>query len=334
LVVLVLWGLASALWMARDVLFVTFFAVLVASFLSLFIDPLQQRFGWRRAVAGPLVLLAFVAIFGGLLYAAWPTLATQFATVSRQLPAALGNAEAWVTQQFRVIFGTFDIAGESVEARVRSRAAQELADLVGGTIPLLNTALGAVTGMLLVVFAGMFLAIEPRTYAHGLLRLVPASKRLNALAVLEEIGVTLRRWMAAQAIGMLVIGVAATIGFTIIGLPAALALGLIAGLLEFVPYVGPLLSFVPAIAIGLTISVEKALAVTALYLTIQVLESNLVMPLLIKGVVRLPPALTLLFQATMAALFGFLGLLLAVPILAAGKVVVKELYVDEVAEES
>lgn len=334
LVVLLIWGLANALWMARDVLFVTFFAVLVASFLSLFVDPLQQRFGWRRAVAGPLVLLAFVAIVGGLLFVAWPTLATQFATVSRQLPAAIGNAEAWVTEQVRIIFGSFDIAGESVEARVRSRAAQELADLVGGTIPLLNTVLGAVTGMLLVVFAGMFLAIEPRTYAHGLLRLVPASKRLGALAVLEEIGVTLRRWMAAQALGMLVIGVAATIGFTIIGMPAALALGLIAGLLEFVPYVGPVLSFVPAIAIGLTISVEKALAVTGLYLAIQVLESNLVMPLLIKGVVRLPPALTLLFQATMAALFGFLGLLLAVPILAAGKVVVKELYVDEVAEEN
>lgn len=331
LVVLLLWGLASAVWMARDVLFVTFFAVLVASFLSIFVDPLQQRFGMRRALAGPLVLLVFFAILGTLLFLAWPTLATQLATVSRQLPEAIGNAEEWLAQQFRTLFGR-GRAGEAVEAEVRSRAAVEFAELVGGTIPLLNTVIGALTGLLLVTFAGLFLAIEPRTYAHGLLRLIPATRRLRALGVLEGIGATLRQWMAAQALGMLIIGVAATIGFTLIGLPAALALGLIAGLLEFIPYVGPVLGFIPAFAVGLTVSTGKALSVTLLYCGIQVLESNIVMPLLIRGVVKLPPALTLLFQAVMATLFGFLGLLLAVPILAAGKVVVQELYVDEVAE--
>lgn len=331
LVVLLLWGLASAVWMARDVLFVTFFAVLVASFLSIFVDPLQQRFGMRRALAGPLVLLVFFAILGTLLFLAWPTLATQLATVSRQLPEAIGNAEEWLAQQFRTLFGR-GRAGEAVEAEVRSRAAVEFAELVGGTIPLLNTVIGALTGLLLVTFAGLFLAIEPRTYAHGLLRLIPATRRLRALGVLEGIGATLRQWMAAQALGMLIIGVAATIGFTLIGLPAALALGLIAGLLEFIPYAGPVLGFIPAFAVGLTVSPGKALSVTLLYCGIQVLESNIVMPLLIRGVVKLPPALTLLFQAVMATLFGFLGLLLAVPILAAGKVVVQELYVDEVAE--
>jgi predicted PurR-regulated permease PerM len=93
LVVLLLWGLASALWMARDVLFVTFFAVLVASFLSIFVDPLQRRFGMRRSLAGPLVMVGFFAVLGILLFLAWPTLASQLATVSRQLPEAIGNAE-------------------------------------------------------------------------------------------------------------------------------------------------------------------------------------------------------------------------------------------------
>ncbi len=330
LVVILLWALASALWMVRDVLFIGFFAVLVASFLSLFVDPLQEKFGWRRAVAGPLVLLLFLAILSTLLVLTWPTLSTQLATVSRELPEVIGQAEEWLSAQFRSLFGNFGATGSEVEQRIRSRAAQELADLVGGTLPLLNTALGAATGLVLVTFAGLFLAIDPRMYAHGLLRLVPGTKRLRALGVLEDIATTLRRWMAAQAIGMLIIAVAATIGFMIIGLPAALALGLIAGLLAFVPYVGPVLGFVPAIAVAFT--VDKVLAVAVLYLTIQLIESNIVTPLLMKGVVRLPPALTLLFQAAMATLFGFLGLLLAVPILAAGKVVVEELYVDEVAE--
>lgn len=333
IVVLLLWALANVIWLARDILFVAFFAVLVASFLSIFVDFLQQR-GVRRAVAAPLVLFTFVAVLAVVLMLSWPTLESQFGTVSRQLPEAIGKAESWLSEQFRTIFGTLGQAGGAVEERVRTRAAEELADLVGGTLPLLNTAVGTVSGLLLVMFSGMFLAIEPRTYSLGLLRLVPASRRLDALRVLEDIGTTMRRWMAAQAAGMLIIGIATTIGYVIIGVPAALALGLIAGLLEFVPYVGPVLAFIPAVALSLTVSLEMALWVVALYGVIQFLESNIVMPLLIKGVVKLPPALTLLFQAMMATLFGFLGLLLAVPILAAGKVVVQELYVDEVAEES
>ncbi|MHB1170435.1 MAG: AI-2E family transporter [Longimicrobiales bacterium] len=330
LVVLLLYALASALWLVRDVLFITFFAVLVASFLSLFIDPLEARFGWRRSVAGPLVLLLLVLIMGGVLVLVWPTLEAQVSRVSRDLPAVIGSAESWLSEQFRSLFGTFSATGDVVEARVRYRAAEELADLVGGTIPLLNTVLGALAGLLLVTFAGLFLAIDPRTYAHGLLRLVPGSQRLRALGVFERIAFTLRRWMAAQAMGMVLIGAASTIGYYVIGLPAALALGLMAGMLAFVPYVGPVLAYIPAVGIGFTAG--KAVEVTVLYLIIQGLESNIVTPLIMKGVVKLPPALTLLFQAAMATVFGFLGLLLAVPILAAGKVVVKELYVDEVAE--
>lgn len=332
LVVLLLYALASALWLVRDVLFITFFSVLVASFLSLFIDPLHKRYGWRRSVAGPVVLLALALVLGVLLFLAWPTLAAQLSQVSRDLPEVIGQAEAWLSRQFRSVSGTFGATGEVVEERLRYRIATELADLVGGTLPLLNTVLGAVTGLVLVTFAGLFLAIDPRTYAHGLLRLVPGSKRLRVLGVFEGIAVTLRRWMAAQALGMLVIGVLATIGYYVIGLPAALALGVIAGLLEFVPYIGPVLAYVPAVGIGFTAG--KALEVTVLYLIIQGLESNVVTPLIMKGVVKLPPALTLLFQAAMATLFGFLGLLLAVPLLAAGKVVVEDLYVEEVAEST
>lgn len=333
-VVLLLFGLSCIIWLARDVLFITFFAVLVASFLSLLIDPLEQRFGMRRAIAGPLVLLALAAVLALLVTLAWPTLETQFTTVRTQLPAAIGAVEQWLEENFRSIAGTFGPAGVEVEERVRTRAAQEFAELIGGTIPLLNTALGALTGFVLVVFAGLFMAIDPRTYGFGLLRLVPATRRLTAMEVLENIGHTLRRWMAAQAAGMLIIGLMTAIGLAIIGVPAWLALGIIAGILEFIPYVGPALSFIPAIAVGLAVSPSTALWVVGLYAIIQFLESNLVMPLLVKGAVRLPPALTLLFQAMMATLFGFLGLLLAVPILAAGKVVVQELYVEEVADES
>jgi predicted PurR-regulated permease PerM len=208
-----------------------------------------------------------------------------------------------------------------------------MASLIGGTLPLLNTALGFVTGLALVIAAGAFLAVEPKSYVAGLVRRVPRSHRGRAREVLPLAGQSLRQWIKGTAIGMLVIAVLTTVGLSIIGVPAALALGVIAGLLEFVPYVGPAASFVPAVAVALAVSPQKVVAVVALYGAIQFVESFLLIPLLMRGMVRLPPALTLLFQSFMAALFGFLGLLLAVPILAFGKVLVQELYVEPVADE-
>jgi predicted PurR-regulated permease PerM len=151
--------------------------------------------------------------------------------------------------------------------------------------------------------------------------------------VLPEAGKSLMQWMKGTAIGMAVVGIISAVGLTLIGVPAALALGLIAGLLEFIPYVGPALSFVPATVVALAVSPEKALWVIGLYVVVQSIESNVLLPLLMKRMVKLPPALTLLFQAMMATLFGFLGLLLAVPILAMTRILVMELYVEAVADE-
>ena len=333
LVVMLLWALANVIWLGRDVLFIAFFAALVASFLSIFVDPLERR-GVKRSIAAPLVLLALFAVLAVIGVITWPILTEQFGLVQQQLPEAIGRAEEWLGRQFRNLSGAFGRQGEAVEEQVRSRASQEIAELVGGTIPLLNTAIGAITGLLLIIFAGLFMAIEPRIYARGLRALVPRSKRDLADDVMPKIGETLRRWMAATALGMITIAVLTTVGLALIGIPAALALGVIAGLLEFIPYVGPALSFVPAIAVALAISPSKAVWVIGLFALIQFIESNIMMPLLVRGVIKLPPALTLLFQALMATLFGFFGLLLAVPILAAGKVLVQELYVDEVANEA
>jgi predicted PurR-regulated permease PerM len=111
---------------------------------------------------------------------------------------------------------------------------------------------------------------------------------------------------------------------------AALALAVIAGLLEFVPTIGPTIAAIPAIGIAVLDSPEKALWVLAVYLGIQGIESNILIPVLMKGQIDLPPALTIVWQALMALVLGFLGLLVAVPLLAALLVAVKMLYVQDV----
>ncbi len=148
--------------------------------------------------------------------------------------------------------------------------------------------------------------------------------------MLGAIGTTLRKWLLTQLVMMLVIGVITTIGLSLLGVKAALPLGIIAGLLEFIPMLGPILSAIPAVAMGFLDSPEKALFVVFLYAGVQFLENHILVPLLMKRGVDLPPALTLIGLAVMALVFGFLGMLVAVPVLAAVMVAVKLLYVEDV----
>jgi predicted PurR-regulated permease PerM len=332
LIVIGIWALANLVWLARDILFIAFFALLVASFLSIFVEPLHDR-GISRAVAAPALLILLTALFAGLFAVAWPTLREQFDLIHEQLPPAMANVQSWFEGRVASVAGTLGENEVEVQQQLRTRMRTEVSGLIGGAMPLLNTAAGAISGLFLVLFAGMFIAISPRTYMRGLIVLVPRSRRRRAGDVLPRAGTAMVQWMKGTALAMLFVGGIATLGLWLIGIPAALALGIIAGLLEFIPYIGPALSFIPAIVIALTITPEKALWVIGLYVVVQSLESSVVTPLLMKQMVKLPPALTLLFQTMMAALFGFLGLLLAVPILATSKVLVEELYVEGVADE-
>lgn len=332
LVVIALWALASLFWLARDLLFIAFFALLVASFLSIFVEPLHEH-GVKRAIAAPLVLLILVLVVIGLFVLAWPTLRAQFLIIQQQLPPTIDAVQQWFREQVAAVTGSFGGDAQDLEEELRTRMGSEVSGLVGGALPLLNTAVGAISGLFLVLFAGLFIAISPRTYMHGMVVLFPRSRRRRMGEVLPRAGAALTQWMKGTAMAMVMVGAMSGIGLWLIGVPAALALGVIAGLLEFIPYIGPAISFIPAIVVALAVSPEKALWAIGLYVVVQFTESNLITPLLMKQMVKLPPALTLLFQTMMGLLFGFLGLLLAVPILATGKILIQELYVEGVADE-
>jgi predicted PurR-regulated permease PerM len=148
--------------------------------------------------------------------------------------------------------------------------------------------------------------------------------------VLASMAVVLRKWLVTQLIAMAVIGTVSTVALLILRVKAAVALGILAGLFEFIPTVGPIISAVPAVAMGFLDSPEKALTVLLVYVAIQFLENHILIPLLMRGGVDIPPALTVVTQALMALVFGFIGLMVAVPLLAAVMVPVKMLYVQGV----
>jgi predicted PurR-regulated permease PerM len=181
----------------------------------------------------------------------------------------------------------------------------------------LGSTLAVLAGIVLVIFLSIYLAIDPSVYRRGLLHVVSRRVRGQTEEILTAIAVTLRKWLVTQLIAMIVIGVVTTLVLMALKVRAAVPLGILAGLLEFVPNLGPILSALPAIAMGFVDSPQKALAVTIAYVGIQFIENHLLIPILMKQGLNLPPALTIVMQSLMALIFGVLGLLVAVPLLAA-----------------
>ena len=221
-------------------------------------------------------------------------------------------------------------AAQQADGPLRDRLGRQASSVARYLFPFLSSTFAVFGGLLLIVFLAIYIAAEPDLYHAGLMHLFPHHARKRAGEVFSAMAVVLRKWLVTQLIAMVVIGTITTVVLLALGVKAAFALGALAGLLEFVPTIGPLLSAIPAVAMAFLDSPDKALAVAVAYGGIQFLENHLLIPLLMKGGVNLPPALTVVSQALMAMLFGFLGLMVAVPLLAAIMVPVKMLYVEGV----
>lgn len=330
LIALGLTGLALLLWAGRDILFILFFGLLVGILLGTFAGWLEEL-GLKRILALILVLVVSAGLTAGFWILLWPPVSDQLSTVGQELPQAADRAMQWVDSQYRSIVGEAGGGAapeEGLEEEVRTRARNQVGSIVSGALPIINSVIGALAGILLVLVVGIYTAASPGLYRRGLLKLMPPRHRDRVAEAMGRSGHSLRRWMIGSAVNMLGVGLLTYLGLMILGVPAALALAIIAGLFEFVPIVGPILSSVPAIVVALTVSPTTALWVVLLFTIVQQIEGNVLTPLVMRGAVHLPPALTILFQALMAAVFGFLGLLLAVPILAVVLQFVQTLYVE------
>jgi predicted PurR-regulated permease PerM len=216
-----------------------------------------------------------------------------------------------------------------VAPSLRGRITAQLGGASRYLFGFLSHTLAVVGGLLLIVFLSIYLAADPELYRRGALALLPAKRRPLASQVMDRIAMVLRKWLVTQLIAMAVIGSVTTVALLVLQVKAAFALGLLAGLFEFIPTVGPIMSAVPAVAMAFLDSPEKALLVAGVYMGIQFLENHILIPLLMKGGMDLPPALTVVTQALLAILFGFLGLMVAVPLLATVVVTIQLLYVEK-----
>ena len=196
------------------------------------------------------------------------------------------------------------------------------------------TIVDALLGILLVVVAGVYLAVDPAKYHRGTVKLFPPRHHQLVGETMSEIGRSLRLWLVAKLIAMSIIGTLAGVGTWLLGLPSPLALGIFAGMTEFVPIIGPIIGAVPALLLAATQGLDTVLWTLLLFLGIQQVESNVIAPLVEERMVTIPPALLVLGVGVFGGLFGLLGLVLSGPLLVVAYVAVKKLWVREALNES
>ncbi len=321
LIVLGLGALALLVWNLSAVFLLAFAAVLVAVILRAFADVLAERTPiprrWALTVAGLVILIGFLAVsalFGAQMRA-------QMAGISERLPFAINSIGREL--------GIGDLTAQLPQMMEIGTGASFVARLAGIGVAVL----GGLADFLLVVIAGAFIASDPKVYRDGLVKLFPPSQHERIRDSLAASGEALKLWLATQLIAMTFVGVFAAVGLWLIGLPSPIALGLIAALLDFVPFVGPILGALPAVLIASTIDGATVLWTIVLFTVIQQLESNVVFPMVGKRMVSLPPALALFAIVAAGVLFGPLGLVVGFPLAVVVFVLVKKLYVRETLGE-
>ena len=311
------------LWYAIDVVLLAFIGVLFAILLRAPADWLATRFGWREGAALGLVaaLLVAVLVAGGVLFGRG--IATQALALVDRIPEIVAG--------FKEQLSSTELGARAVALAESSGmfAGEDGSQFLGRGLGLIGSTFGAVANVLIVLFFAVFMAAQPRAYVEGALYLVAKKKRARMREVLLEIGNVLRRWLIGQSLLAACVALLTGAGLLLLGAPFPFALALLAGLMEFVPYVGPFLAAVPAILVGFSEGPQLALYIALLFVGIQLTESYVLAPLVQHRAVHLPPAAILFAQVLMGAIVGALGVAVATPLAAAVMVAVSMLYVED-----
>ncbi len=314
-------GLAAFAWQFATVLLLAFAGLLLSVLVRHAARALSSRTPMPVGAAMAIILATFAGIAALFVVAAGPRIAAELTEVAESLPGAIQDVETWIK-------GTR--WGDYVLRALPDAEGQtgwNIAGMLGGTV---TSLLAVVANIVVVLATAIFLAVDPGLYRRGVLHLVPKPSRDRAAEVLDTLGGALWRWLLGQSLDMVAVALMTGLGLWLIGVPAPVALGLIAGLTNFIPYVGPFLSGIPATLIGFSQSPTVALYTALLFLAVQQVEGNLLMPVIQKRATSLPPVLTILAVVGLGSLFGLLGALLATPLMLVGIILVRMLYVEDV----
>jgi predicted PurR-regulated permease PerM len=272
---------------------------------------LSRRLAMTISIAGTIIILGLLSWFIGA------KIQAQVTQLSNTLPHTVNTAKGKLNES---------LAGQKVLEAFSGGNSNKLYDTVQRFF---NTSFGVLGDLYIIMFLGIFFTASPDLYKDGILVLVPADKKPLAHRIIDRISLALKGWLKGMLLSMVLITILIAVGLTIIGIPVAMVLGFITGILEIIPNFGPLIAMAPGVLLALTIGGGTAIIVALLYIVSQTIVANIVTPLIQKKMINLPPALTLISQLIMGALSGALGIILAVPLLAMLIILVDELYVKK-----
>ncbi len=301
-------GMATAIlavWFLAQPILLIFAGIVFASMLDggtrLLGRVLPIGRGWRLAI----VTLAGIGFVAWTILFAGQTIAAQAETLRTVVTAQANRVLAW-GNQLGLVQGGLQL----------DQLSGQLMGTLGRLTTAVGSAVGAITSLFLILVIGIFLALEPRLYERGVAWMLPLRSREGFYRTAAYMGHTMRRLMAGRLIGMAVEGVGTWILLLIGGVPMAALLGILTGLLAFIPNIGAILSGVLIVLAGFSVSMNAGLWAIAVYFIVQTVDGYLIVPYVAKKTVDLAPALVLGAQLLFGALFGLMGLALADPIVA------------------
>jgi predicted PurR-regulated permease PerM len=321
LAILLVIAMAGLAWQFATVLLLAFAGLLFAVLLRHLAQLLARYLPLPVGACLVVVLLGVIAVTVLFSIVAGTRVASQVTEVVESLPGALKDLRSFIGG---TTWGGYFL---SFLSNQKNDTQWNIVGMLGGTA---TTAATLAANLVIVFTVAIFLSVDPGLYRRGVLHLVPKDGRSRAEEVLDTLGGGLWRWLLGQSIDMVAVALMTGLGLWLIGVPVPMALGLIAGLTNFIPYLGPFLSGIPAALIAFSQSPADALYTAGLFLLVQQIEGNILMPTIQKRATSLPPVLTILAVVALGGLFGLLGALLATPLMLVAIILVRMLYVEDV----
>jgi predicted PurR-regulated permease PerM len=321
----------TTLWRIRQLLLLLFAAIIVANALNHFVIRLQRQ----RLPRGGAIAVAVTSLLGSLGLFIW-LIIPPFLSQLRELVTLAPQGINQVIEQLKEIAAQTD--PELIHALPNwQQLGQQLQPLLnqiaGQGLNIFYSTLGLPLSLLLLLVLSLMLLVNPQPYRRGFIRLFPAFYRHRLDQILSLCEASLEDWLIALLVNMGVVTALSFVSLFLLQVPLALALALIAGLFTFIPYIGPLISLIPAMAIALLDHPWKAVIILMIYTIIHQLESHWITPKVIPKPLPLLPGMILLAQVFFASLFGFLGLFLAVPLSVVSQVLLKEIFIKDILDQ-
>ncbi len=324
--VVIVVAVGTLLIAAGKVLLLLFLSILLAAALEPIVGSIRSRVGLGRGLTILLVYLTFFIVVLGFALIVVPGAIGQAERIAASLPPLLTEARTWASDLRPAALGTSLTALIDAAAEIVAPAPPNADDVVEAGLTVAEVAVSIATVLAIVYFW----LVEHARLQRYLLAFAPIERRAGTRDAWNEIETRLGLWVRGQLILMGSMGAATGIAYTVLGVPSALLLALIAALTEAIPIVGPLLGAIPAILVAATVSPQLALVVAGVYIVLQIVEGNVLVPMVMRNTVGISPLLVLLSLLVGAAVGGFVGAFLAVPVVASIELVLARMQARDV----